>query len=108
MWIVESYDPNACNIAGMNNWMEKWTWEQYKSQKEKFGEQIVLVDMINHPVEGSVPITNELFDPNNKPSGTVFCLYCHSGGSSWYVQMQLTPQLPMYKFVNIAGGVLSL
>jgi len=108
MWIVESYDPNACNIAGFNNGLESWTWEQYKTQKEKFGDQIVLVDMINHPVEGSVPITNELFAPWNKPDWTVFALYCHSGGSSWYVQMQLAPQLPMYKFVNISGGIMSL
>jgi len=107
MWIVESYDPNACNISGMNNGMESWSWEQYRTQKEKFGDQIVLVDMINHPVEDSVTITNELFDPSNKPAGTVFCLYCHSGGSSWYVQMQLTPQLPMYKFVNISGWILA-
>jgi len=108
MWIVESYDPNACNIAGFNNGLESWTWEQYKTQKEKFGDQIVLVDMINHPVEDSVAITNELFAPWNKPDWTVFALYCHSGGSSWYVQMQLAPQLPMYKFVNIAGGIMSL
>jgi len=108
MWIVESYDPNACNIAGFNNGLESWTWEQYKTQKEKFGDQIVLVDMINHPVEDSVTITNELFAPWNKPDWTVFALYCHSGGSSWYVQMQLAPQLPMYKFVNIAGGIMSL
>ena len=107
MGITESYDPNACSIWGMNNGMESWNWDEYKTQKEKFGEQIVLVDMINHPVEDSVTITNELFDPSNKPEWTVFALYCHSGGSSWYVQMQLTPQLPMYKFVNIAGWIMA-
>jgi hypothetical protein len=43
--------------------MESWTWEQYKIQKDKFKNQIVLVDMINHPLPDSVPISNELFQP---------------------------------------------
>jgi hypothetical protein len=38
--------------------------------------------MIGHPIDGSVQISNELFAPGNKPEGTVFALYCHSGGSS--------------------------
>jgi len=46
----------------MNNSMESWTWDQYKIQKEKFKNQIVLVDMINHPLEDSKPISNEMFD----------------------------------------------
>jgi hypothetical protein len=28
---------------------------------------LILVDMIGHPVEDSVPISNELFQPGNKP-----------------------------------------
>lgn len=107
MWITEMYDPNACSIWGFNNWMEKWTWNQYKMQKEKFWEQIVLVDMINHPINGSVPISNEMFSWLYK-DWTVFVLYCHSWGSSWYIQMQLTPQLPQYKFINISGWIMSL
>lgn len=101
------YDPNACSIWWMNNSMESWTWDQYKIQKEKFKNQIVLVDMINHPLEDSKPISNEMFDWEYK-DGTVFALYCHSWGSSWYIQMQLTPQLPQYKFVNISWGIISL
>ena len=107
MSITDMYDPNACSIWGFNNWMEKWSWEQYKTQKEKFGKQIVLVDMINHPVENSVAISNEMFGWEYK-NWTVFVLYCHSGWSSWYIQMQLTPQLPQYKFVNVNGGIMSL
>jgi hypothetical protein len=51
-----------------------------------------------------VPISNELFD-GRYPEGTYFALYCHSGGSSGYVQMQLKPQLPQHHFINIAGGI---
>jgi hypothetical protein len=107
MWITESYNKNACSIWWMNNWLESWTWKEYRKQKEKFWDQIILVDMINHPLPNSVTITNELFDSSNKPAWTVFALYCHSWWSSWYIQMQLTPQLPMYKFVNIKGWIMS-
>jgi len=107
MWITDSYDPNACSIGWRNNWLENWTWDEYRKQKEKLWDQIVLVDMINHPLPDSVPISNELFDPSNKPAWTIFVLYCHSGWSSWYIQMQLAPQLPMYKFVNISGGIMT-
>jgi len=108
MWITDSYDPNACMIGWRNNWLESWSWDEYHRQKEKLWDKLILVDMIRHPVEDSVPISNELFQPGNKPEWTVFALYCHSGWSSWYIQMQLAPQLPMYKFVNISGGIMSL
>jgi len=108
MWITETYDPNACMIWGRNNGLESWSWDEYEKQKEILWDKLILVDMINHPIKDSVVISNELFTPWNKQEGTVFALYCHSGGSSWYIQGQLAPQLPMYKFVNIAGGVMSL
>ena len=107
MWITESYDPNACSIWGMNNWLTNWSWEEYREQKEQLWDKVVLVDMINHPLPDSVAISNELFDPSNKPEWTIFALYCHSWGSSWYIWMQLTNQLPMYRFVNISGGIMS-
>ena len=105
MWITESYDPNACSIWWMNNWLESWTWEEYKKNKEQFWDQIVLVDMINHPLPDSVAISNELFDTSVNPEGTYFVLYCHSGGSSGALQKQLTPQLPQYVIVNLVGGI---
>ena len=108
MWITDSYDPNACMIGWRNNGLESWTWDEYEKQKEILWDKLVLVDMIGHPVKDSVQISNELFAPGNKPEWTVFALYCHSGGSSWYIQTQLAPQLPMYKFVNIAGGIMAL
>ena len=107
MWITESYNPNACSIWWKNNWLESWSWDEYRENKKKLGDKIILVDMINHPIENSVTISNELFDPNNKPAWTIFALYCHSGWSSWYIQMQLAPQLPMYTFVNISGVIIS-
>ena len=108
MWITDSYNPNACSIWWMNNWLQNWSWDEYREQKEQFWDKIILVDMINHPLPDSVTISNELFEPGNKPKGTIFALYCHSGGSSWYIWMQLTTQLPMYSFVNISGGIMSL
>lgn len=107
MWITDSYDPNACMIGWRNNGLESWSWEEYKENKEKLWDKIVLVDMINHPILDAEPISNELFMPGNKAEGTIFALYCHSGWSSWYIQMQLSPQLPMYTFVNISGGIMS-
>jgi hypothetical protein len=108
MWITVQYDPNACMIGGRNNWLESWTWDEYEKQKKVLWDKLVLVDMIGHPVMDSVQISNELFAPWNKPEWTVFALYCHSWGSSWYIQSQLAPQLPMYKFVNLAGWIMSL
>jgi hypothetical protein len=47
-----------------------------------------------------------MFFGNQYPEGTYFCLYCHSGWSSGYVQMQLKAQIPQYTIINIDGGIL--
>lgn len=107
MDITTLFNPKACDPRGMKS-QDKWTWTEYFENKKKLesdGIQVVLVDMINHPVENAVPISNELFFGNQYPKGTYFALYCHSGGSSGYVQMQLRPALPQYHFINIAGGI---
>lgn len=57
--------------------------------------------MIGHPVDGSTPISEEMFSGRAYPDGTIFALYCHSGGSSGYLQMQLVPKMSQYTFVNI-------
>ncbi len=107
MDIFSMFNPNACSIGGRSG-ATSWNWEQYFENKKKLeleGGKVVLVDMINHPVEGSVPISNEVFDISKNQKGTYFVLYCHSGGSSGMVQKQLTSQLPEFNFVNLAGGV---
>ena len=107
MSVFDLFSPQACDIRGKKS-TDRWTWREYFDQKkvlESQGINVVLVDMINHPVEGSVPISNELFFGNQYPDGTYFVLYCHSGGSSGYVQMQLKPQLPQYTIINMDGGI---
>jgi hypothetical protein len=108
MDVSSLFSPNTCDIRGKQS-KDKWTRTEYfanKKQLESQGTRVVLVDMINHPVEDSTPISNDMFFGNVYPEGTVFCLYCHSGGSSGYVQMQLQPKLPQYTLINIDGGVL--
>ena len=108
MDVSSLYSPDACDIRGKKS-TDKWTRTEYfenKKDLEAQGVKVVLVDMINHPVEWAVPISNEMFAGNHYPEGTVFCLYCHSGWSSGYVQMQLKPQLPQYTIINIDGGIL--
>ena len=107
MRVTEMYDPNACSLSGRNNGLESWTWDEVRAKKSELGESLVLVDMINHPVPGSVPISEGLFS-GSLPAGTVFALYCHSGGSSGHLQAQLAPIFPQYRFVNVRGGVLAL
>lgn len=106
MWIFDMFDSNACSIHWRNNGLEAWTWDEYYEKKKEFWEKIVLVDMINHPVDDSVIISDKLFSWIY-PEGTIFALYCHSGWSSWYLQKQLVPAMPMYTFVNIKWGILS-
>ncbi|MDD5212865.1 MAG: hypothetical protein PHG82_00345 [Candidatus Gracilibacteria bacterium] len=106
MGIFDMFDSNACSIQGRNNGLEAWTWDEYDEKKKELGEKVVLVDMINHPVAGSVVISDKLFS-GIYPEGTIFALYCHSGGSSGYLQKQLAPAMPMYQFVNIRGGIMS-
>ena len=101
------FNPNACSIGGRDG-ATSWNWEQYFENSKKLqseGKNVVLVDMIHQPVEGSVPISNEIFNTSVHPEGTYFVLYCHSGGSSGMLQKQLTPQLPEYTFVNLVGGI---
>lgn len=107
MSINEMYDANACSIFGRNNGLESWTWEEYKKKKSELWEKLVLVDMIGHPVEGSVQASDELFD-GRYPEGTIFALYCHSWWSSGYLQKQLTPVLTQFVFVNIKWWILAL
>lgn len=105
--VHELYNPNACDSRWMQSKKAR-TWTEYfdyKKQLESDGIQVILVDMIWYPVEHAVPISNELFFSNTYPKGTYFAFYCHSGWSSGYVQMQLTPLLPQYNFINIAGGI---
>lgn len=107
MWVNDMYDANACSIHWRWNWMESWDWKTYEIKKAELLEKLVLVDMINYPIKWSVTISDELFDWSYV-EWTVFALYCHSGWSSWYLQSQIAPQLPQYKFVNITGWILSL
>lgn len=106
MWIFDMFDSNACSIQGRNNWLEAWTWDKYEEKKKELWEKVVLVDMINHPVAGSVVISDKLFS-GIYPEGTIFALYCHSGWSSWYLQKQLAPAMSIYQFVNIRWGIMS-
>ncbi|PJA93167.1 MAG: hypothetical protein CO132_04260 [Candidatus Kerfeldbacteria bacterium CG_4_9_14_3_um_filter_45_8] len=99
------FDKDACSIQGGDS--IKWTWGEYYKQCDKLtqqGSQVVLVDMINQPVPGSVPLKNELFE-SAYPDGTYFVLYCHSGGSSGFLQKQLSEKLPQYHIVNMTGGI---
>lgn len=104
--IFDLYDPNACDVRGKFG-ADSWTRGEYfanKKELEKEGIQVVLVDMIGHPVEGAIPASNEIFFGNEYPKNTYFVLYCHSGGSSGYVQKQLKEKLPQYNIVNMEGG----
>jgi len=98
------YDPEACSIFGGGS-TERTRYQYFENKKllESKWVQVVLVDMIRHPIEDSVPISNELFMSGDYPDGTYFCLYCHSGGSSGFVQKQLTTQLPKYNYINLSG-----
>lgn len=106
MDVNDLFQENACNISGHNNTSDKWSWEEYFTNKkslENQGKQVVLVDMVNDIIEWAIHISNDLFFSGHYPEGTTFCLYCHSGGSSGYVAKQLQPQLPQYRFINITG-----
>lgn len=107
MNIFEYFSPNTCNPLWRNNWLESWNKEVYFQKKEEFWDKIVLVDMINHPIdwEKCVPISNEMFDSWEYLEWTIFVLYCHSWWSSWYVQKQLAPKFPQYQFVNLAWWI---
>jgi len=106
MDIFNLFDSNACSIHGREG-STKWNWDEYFTKKKELkekGVEVVLVDMINRPVEGSVPISNELFE-GKYPEGTHFVLYCHSGGSSGFLQKTLSKEFPKYTFINLAGGI---
>lgn len=109
MNVFDLFDPAACDIRW--RWSDMRTWEEYSHNQQELTKKwidIVLVDMINHPVENAIPISNEMFFENQYPENTVFCLYCHSGGSSWYVQKQLKQKLwDKYTFINMKGWMYS-
>lgn len=99
------FSPNSCSLGGKGSLA--WNWQEYYTQRKKIEEEggtVVLVDMIDQPVPNSVPISNELFQ-GKYPDGTYFVLYCHSGGSSGYLQKELSKEYPQYKIVNMLGGI---
>ncbi len=102
MDVLGMFNPNACSLGGGGS--IGWTWDQYFEKKKELADKVVLVDMIGHPVENSVPISNELFD-GKYADGTYLVLYCHSGGSSGALQKRLSPKYPQYKIVNLLGGI---
>ena len=105
--IFDLYDPTACDIRG-KFWADSWTWGEYftnKMELEQQGIQVILIDMIGHPVEWAIPASNEIFFDNHYPDGTYFILYCHSGGSSGYVQKQLKEKLFQYHIINMKGWI---
>ncbi|EKE26381.1 MAG: hypothetical protein ACD_4C00308G0009 [uncultured bacterium (gcode 4)] len=107
MWIFDMFDKNACSINWRNNWLESWSWIEFKEKKKDLWDKLILVDMIWHPMDWSVPISDKLFSWIY-PDWTIFALYCHSWWSSWYLQMQLAPKLPQFVFINIKWGILNL
>lgn len=106
MWINEMYDKNACMLGGMWKWLETWSWQDYKDNKIKLWEKLVLIDMIGQPVMDAIPANDDILSWKY-PEWTIFALYCHSGWSSSYMQMQLQPNFPQYKFINIAWWIMS-
>lgn len=105
MGILDMFSKDACSLGGQDSL--KWTWHDYykkRKELESEGHKVILVDMINSPVAGSVPISNELFE-EEQPDGTYFALYCHSGGTSGFMQKKLKGMFPNYNFVNIMGGI---
>jgi len=107
MPVSDMYNSNACSIFGRWNGLESWTWEEYEIKKTNLWDKLVLVDMIGHPIKDSVQISDELFNWNY-PKWTIFALYCHSWGSSWYLQSQIAPQMSEYTFVNMSWWIMSL
>ena len=105
MWIFDMFNPNACSLEWRKS-LDVWTWEEYKENKEKLNEKVILVDMIWHPVNWSKEISDEMFSWIY-PDWTIFALYCHSWGSSWYLQMQLSKMLDKYTFINIKWWILA-
>ena len=103
MDIENMFPQNACSLDGRNS--IGWTWDTYFEKKEQLKDKIVLVDMIGHPVPGSIPLSNSLFENKKYSDGTYFVLYCHSGGTSGAMQKKLTPHYPEYRFVNLLGGI---
>jgi hypothetical protein len=70
MDISSLYSPDACDIRGKKS-TDKWTWKGYFENKkalESQGIRVVLVDMINHPVEDAIPASNEIFTGNRYPA----------------------------------------
>lgn len=106
MWIFDLFEQNACSIAWKKRELPRWTWDEYKENKKNLWDKLILVDMIGYPVLDSKTISDEMFS-GKYPEWTTFALYCHSGWSSWYLQMQLSPVMPQYTFVNIAWWIMA-
>ena len=106
MNVFDYFTAGACNLDGRYG-TKSWDWKTYFQKRKELEEQgvdIILVDMIDHPVDGSTPISNELFT-GNYPEGTYFVLYCHSGATSGSLQKKLAPEFPHYEFINLEGGI---
>ena len=107
MDVFKLFEKDACDIRGKFG-SDKRTWQEYFTNKKELESQwvqVVLVDMIGHPVDGSITISNDLFMGWTYPEGTYFILYCHSWWTSGYVQKQLKVMTPHYNVINMDWGI---
>ena len=104
---TDNYNPYKDTLQDIEK-KDVRSWIQYFAYKEVLAKNninVVLVDMVWHPVEWSILSTDDLFFQQQHPEGTYFALYCDSGCSiSGYTKSKLTPLLPQYRFVDISSG----
>lgn len=69
MDINSLFSKDACDIRGKQSKDRRTRTEYFDNKKilKSKGIKVVLVDMINHPIEDAVPISNELFFQEQHP-----------------------------------------
>ena len=86
---------------------DEWTQAEllkYKKELAKEGRDVILVDTIIKPIEGTNSVTYNPFELKQYPKGTVFVFYCDTGKTTKERIEFYRSKLPDYKCVSLKGG----
>ena len=86
---------------------DEWTQEEFlraKSELEKKGKKVILVDTILSPIEKQDVVTYNPFELQKYPKGSVFVFYCDMGKATKERLEEYKKRFPDYHCVSLKGG----
>lgn len=86
---------------------DEWTQEEFLKNKKAYksrGIEVLLIDTINSPIEGTQTILYNPFEIKQYPKGTILAFYCDTGKSTKERLSEYRKKFPDFFCVSLRGG----